>query len=97
MAFLLDSLQKTVDLSAALLLIKDSGVKCSKRDLFYFLDEWGVTQIDRGMPRPTEEGGTEDGSGDAGGMGDARRRRGGGGGPKRKKRRSSEGCRLGLS
>ena len=39
---------KTVELTATQQLVKNSGVKCSKRDLASFLDDKGITFIDRG-------------------------------------------------
>lgn len=42
-----DGLQ-TLELTATQVLLKDAGVKCSKRDLASFLDDKGITFVDRG-------------------------------------------------
>lgn len=39
---------QTVELSATQRLLKDAGVKCSKRDLGSYLDDKGITFVDRG-------------------------------------------------
>lgn len=39
--------RQTVELSATQQLLKDAGVKCSKRDLGLYLDEKGITFVDR--------------------------------------------------
>lgn len=83
---------KTIDLSAMHKLLKDAGVKCTKRDLCIYLDDRGITHIDRGGvgTAPGGDGGSGGGNGEGGGD-EAREGRGGRGrrgGPPRKKRRS---------
>lgn len=99
---------QTVDLSATQLVLKDAGVKCSKKDLFMYLDDRGITHIDRGLePRGNrrkqqlsieEDGGCGDGDGDdrmeGGGRGSrVDRRKGSSRVNKRRPSRLSEGGR----
>ncbi|CAM9179503.1 unnamed protein product [Discosporangium mesarthrocarpum] len=47
---------QTIDLSATQRLVQDSGVKCSKRALGLYLDEMGVTFVDRGQQVKAQKG-----------------------------------------
>lgn len=42
---------QTIELSATQRLLKDKGVKCSKKDLASYLDARGITFVDRGTKR----------------------------------------------
>lgn len=73
------STPQTVELSATQRLLKDAGVKCSKKDLAAYLDARGITFIDRATKR---RGGGRGGGGCGGGGADD-----GGRVPQKQKRR----------
>ncbi|CAB1097155.1 unnamed protein product [Ectocarpus sp. CCAP 1310/34] len=57
-------LLKTVDLSAIHTLIKNAGVKCTKKDLASYLDSRGITFIDRGGVKRRARGGERETEGE---------------------------------
>lgn len=55
---------QTVDLSAIHTLIKNAGVKCTKKDLASYLDARGITFIDRGGVKRRARGGERETEGE---------------------------------